>query len=306
MKRVLVTGAFGYVGRYAIEPLLARGFEVLALSSRQRPNADPRIRVIQADLFDTCRTDELLDRLRPTHLLHLAWETTPGKFWNSPLNTQWLEASLTLFHAFANCGGRRVVGVGTCAEYDWKDGNCCERSTPLLPGTLYGTTKLAAATGLEEIAKKQGLSAAWGRLFFMYGAGEPAGKLAGAVLESLRRGEVARCSHGRQVRDFLYVEDAAEALVELLNGEVTGPVNIASGEPRTIRELVEAIACAVGPSSEVNFGAIAASASEPPKICADVRRLHEEVGWRPKHDLLNGVMKMLAMEASAMQALRSA
>jgi len=306
MKRVLVSGAFGYVGRYAIEPLLARGFEVLALSSRKRPNEDPRIRVIQADLFDTCRTGELLDLSRPTHLLHLAWETTPGRFWNSPLNQQWLEASLALFSAFANCGGRRAVGVGTCAEYDWKDGICCERLTPLVPGTLYGTTKLAAAKGLEELATKQGLSAAWGRLFFMYGAGEPAGKLAGAVLESLRRGEVARCSHGRQVRDFLYVEDAAEGLVELLDGEVAGPVNIASGEPRTIRELVEAIACAVGPLSEVDFGAIAASASEPPMICAEVRRLREEVGWRPKHDLTAGVKKMLAIEASAVRTLRSA
>ena len=57
--------------------------------------------------------------LRPSHLLHFAWYVTPGKFWTSPENIDWLQASLDLVTSFLDCGGERSVIAGTCAEYDW-------------------------------------------------------------------------------------------------------------------------------------------------------------------------------------------
>jgi nucleoside-diphosphate-sugar epimerase len=299
MKTVIVTGAYGYVGRHALIPLVERGFDVVALSSRQRDEHRSNIRSIAVDLFDRDQLSKVLARVRATHLLHLAWETTPPGYWNSPANLRWLTASVDLIQAFADAGGQRIVGVGTCAEYDWRFGYCRERVTPLQPRALYGVCKHSLALIVEEFAVTRNLSAAWGRLFFMYGPHEPPGKLAGSVVARLKRGEVARCSHGRQIRDFLYVADAADALAQLVDSDVRGPVNICSGEPRTLRELITALANEIDPEGQIDFGALAPSADEPALLMGDPQRLREEVGWRASHSLSQGIVAMLAAEAAS-------
>ncbi len=80
-----------------------------------------------ADLLDGRETEAVLSRVQPTHLLHFAWYTVPGRYWTAPDNLRWTEASLRLLRAFEAHGGRRVVMAGTCAEYDWRYGYCSER-----------------------------------------------------------------------------------------------------------------------------------------------------------------------------------
>src|SRR4030095_228074 len=87
MRRVLVTGASGFVGWHCLAPLLARGYEVHAVSTGARQ--DPDIRWHQANLLDPMQTSSLLAEVRPTHLLHLAWVVTPEGYRMSPLNWQW-------------------------------------------------------------------------------------------------------------------------------------------------------------------------------------------------------------------------
>ena len=78
----------------------------------------------------------------PSHLLHFAWYTTPGnRYWSAQENIQWLQAGLTLVQEFSAGGGQRMVGAGTCAEYDWRYGYCSEDITPLKPQSLYGISK---------------------------------------------------------------------------------------------------------------------------------------------------------------------
>ena len=80
-------------------------------------------------------------------------------------------------------------------------------------------------------------------IFFLYGPHEPPGRLIPSVIQALLKGEFARCSHGRQIRDFLYVEDVAEAFVALLDSDITGPVNIASGSPTPRRRWTPPKVC---------------------------------------------------------------
>lgn len=90
------------------------------------------------------------------------------------------------------------------------------------------------------------MSAAWGRIFHLFGPHEPPGRLVPAVVMALLKGEPARCTHGRQIRDFLHVEDVAAAFVALLTSDVRGTVNIGSGEPISLRHLVTRLAATVG------------------------------------------------------------
>jgi nucleoside-diphosphate-sugar epimerase len=292
MTRVLLTGASGFIGRHCVPLLLARGYEVHAATS-QAPSAARGVCWHQADLLDAAQVAALLAAVQPTHLLHLAWYAVPGEYWTSPQNFRWVQASLALLEAFARQGGRRVVAAGTCAEYDWRYGLCAEDVTPLAPATPYGVCKHALQTMLASFAEQAGLSAAWGRIFFLYGAGEHPARLVASVIGALLRREPARCTHGEQVRDFLYVEDVAAAFVELLGGDVCGPVNVASGIPVRLKEIVQTIGAMVGREELIQLGVVPAPPGEPPVLLADTRRLREEVGWRPTYDLATGLAETI-------------
>lgn len=292
-ERVLITGATGFIGRHCLPALLERGYEVHAVGFNTPGGVLPGIQWHRANLLDVNQVSGLLHNLRPTHLMHFAWYATPGRYWTAVENLSWLQASLALAQAFAQNGGQRLVGAGTCAEYDWRFGYCSEAMTPLMPATLYGICKNALQNVLDVFAKQAGLSAAWGRIFFVYGPYERPQRLVPSVINSLIKGEVARCSHGQQFRDFLHVADVAEAFVTLLESDVNGPVNIASGHPIALKDMISEIAARLGRPDLIHWGVVPTAPDEPPLLMADTRRLMGEVGWGPQHDLDNGLTQTI-------------
>ena len=289
MKRVLLTGASGFIGQHAIAPLIARGYDVHAVSSSPRETASPSVRCHRTNLLDAAALAHLMQQIQPTHLLHFAWYAEPGGFWRSSENFRWLEASIGLLRYFREHGGQRVVMAGTCAEYDWDFGFCSETITPCQPATAYGVCKNALQETLKAYSAEHRLSSAWGRIFFLYGPGEHPARLVPSVIASLLRGEAARCTHGDQIRDFLHVKDVADAFVALLDSPVEGVVNIASGNPVALRQIVLAAADCLGARERVQFGALPLPDNEPPLLVADCRRLANDLGWRPKLDLATGM-----------------
>lgn len=289
MKKVLVTGATGFIGQHCITPLIAKGFEVHAVSSKVHKDDSVDVHWHQADLLDTEEVFELLSAVQPSHLLHFAWYTVTGKYWNSMENFRWVQASLDLLLAFSANSGARAIIAGSCSEYDWNYAYCSEKITPLVPDTVYGNCKHALQTMLDAFSKQTGLSIAWGRIFFLYGPHEWPTRLVSSVIQFLLQNKPALCSHGNQLRDYLYVQDVAEAFVELLESDLQGAVNIASGNPVALRDIIFNIAGKLNGMDLVHLGALETAPHEPPMIVADVRRLTEELKWRPKIDLDTGL-----------------
>jgi len=300
LKRVLVTGATGFIGPCCLRLLLGRGYQVHAVSSRPHGVASrfttetEDIRWHQADLLEPAQVASLVAAVQPTHLLHLAWYVVPGKLATASENFRWVQASLELLRRFGEHGGRRVVMAGSSYEYDWRHGYCSEAVTPTVPATYYGACKLALGSLLSAYAAQSGLSHAWARIFFLYGPREHPARLVSSVIRSLLLGERARCSHGRQIRDYLHVEDVADALVALLDSDVTGCVNVASGLPISLREMVSRIATKLGREQLVEFGAVPSHPNDVPLVVADVTRLSEEVSWQPTYDLEGGLDATIA------------
>jgi nucleoside-diphosphate-sugar epimerase len=236
----------------------------------------------------------LLDEVRPTHLLHLAWTVEPGVFWSSPANLDWVAASLRLLRAFGAAGGQRAAMAGTCAEYDWRRRRLVEDKTPLVPATLYGEAKAALWRLARAAGPELGVSIGWGRVFFPFGPREPPGRLVGEAIDRLRAGEAFACSDGRQVRPYIFVNDAAEALVALLDSSVEGAVNIATAEVISVRHIVGAIAELLGAEGLVRWGARPVRAGEPRALAADVARLAGEVGFKPRFTFRQGIVETIA------------
>lgn len=267
MKRILVTGGSGFIGSHTIPFLKERGFDVVAPAS-----AD--MNVLDAD-----SVTRAVRHIAPTHVLNFAWIATPGVYQESPDNERWKDASMHLFREAIANGATRVVGVGSCFEYTWHDTPCVEDSTPTNAATtFYGRCKNACREELMALADEKGVSAAWPRIFFLYGPGEPEKKLVANVITTLLKGETAQCTHGNQVRDFSYVKDIGSAIAAVADSDVRGPVNVASGETVALKNLIMTAARIIGAEDKVALGAREAPANEPPVIAADVTKLRS-TGW---------------------------
>lgn len=281
MKSVLLTGATGFVGARAIAPLLEKGYTVHAVTSKKTvPTSDENVIWHRANLLEPDETTELLKAIRPTHLLHFAWYVEHGKFWEAPENIDWIKASFHLLQEFVENGGERAVAAGTISEYAAKE-NVISENAKLDPQTLYAVSKSALYLTLAKYAKAVGISFAWGRIFYLFGENEAPQRLVASVTQSLLKNEIAKTSHGNQIRDFMSTKETAQAFVALLDSDVRGAVNIASGEARTIKEVVLRIADLIGSRENIQFGAIIPPRDEPKSLVADVTKLREEVKWKP-------------------------
>ena len=293
MKRVLVTGASGFIGRHTLSHLHASGFEIHTADLRDLPAAASG-QHHHANLFDPQQVREIMAIVRPSHLLHLAWDVVPGQFWTSLQNVRWVQASLELLLEFAAVGGRRCVGAGTCAEYDWTlSAQCREEETPLKPATLYGACKAALSLLQSRLAAQAGMSSAWCRVFHLYGPFEPPNRLVSSVAAALLQGQPAECTHGTQERDFVYVDDVARAFVHVLDSEFSGSVNISSGQPVAIRELAQLVAEIVGRPELLRLGARPQPSDEPLQLVGDASRLRQ-LGFSPRFSLQEGVSETVA------------
>ncbi|NOE20696.1 NAD-dependent epimerase/dehydratase family protein [Ruegeria atlantica] len=288
MARVLLTGATGLIGRATATALTEAGHEVVTLG--RNPASD-----ITCDLLDPGATTTALDAARASHLVHLAWHDGARDRWTSGANLDWMAATLHLVREFARTGGQRAIGAGSCAEYDWSVPELIETS-PLRPRTLYGAAKAGAGLALCASQQTLGLSLAWARIFFVYGPDEPPGRLFGDLISNLKAGQPVDCTDGLQERDFLHVDDLARALLRVLESDLTGPVNVASGTATPVRDLIAKVANQMHRPDLIRLGTITRAADDPPRLAADVTRLRDETGFMPQYDITSGVADILRFE----------
>ena len=290
MTKLLLTGATGFIGRQVLKLLQVSNWEVIALSGSRSDNG-----YVQADLLNPESLRNLMEQVRPEYLLHLAWNVDDG-YMESPNNLEWLIGSLELLKSFVRYGGKRAVFAGTCAEYDWSYGYLSE-TTPLKPESLYGVAKNSLYNMASAYAQKTGILFSWGRVFFLYGEGEKEKRFIPSVIRSFLRQETPSVLNPHLLRDYMHVQDAASALVELLKSDLVGPINIASGKAVYLSQLVEYIANIAGEQVPL-WDDILPSRKDYPLVVGDVNRLTEELAFKPTISLREGLSMTIDWIAS--------
>lgn len=288
MKTVLVTGASGFIGRHTLSALLENYDEVHATYHSSFNSDFPDVVWHQLNLLDNDAT-KLIQRIKPSHMFHLAWYAKPGKYATALRNVDWFFSSFELIKAFHEAGGERVVIAGTCFEYDLNYGFLSEEFTPKTPNTLYGLCKRNLQETIQAYAEKTGLSYAWGRIFYTYGPHKHPDSLVSSIILALLRNEPGKSTNGHHKKDYLHVQDVADALVALLIHDIEGPVNIGSGRPISVRVLVQKIGKILNKENLIDLGALPGRKDEPPLVLADNRKLKYEVGWIEKYNIDEGL-----------------
>lgn len=276
MTRILLTGSTGFVGRAVTRQLRREGHElchVIRSGSAERicgpegaaPHVGPDHIVTVEDLFsmpahwwaDTTQGYDLV--------LHMAWYAEPGQYQTSLKNLHCLAGTMALAQGIQQAGVPRLVGLGTCLEYDLSSG-LVTSDTPLDPKSPYAAAKAACATALEATLPDAGVSFLWARLFYLYGRGEDPRRLVAALHENLSAGRPLELSYGTQIRDFMDIDDAAALLVQDALSGRTGITNICSGTGTTVRALAESIADQYGRRDLLHFGARPGNPDDPPCV----------------------------------------
>lgn len=293
MKRVLITGASGFIGRMITRRLtMETDLCVYAVvSGRREVCLANGVTVIRANLLCPEQVIALTNSVKADICVHLAWEL-PGNdvFQYSPKNLSWLWASLFLLQQFVENGGQRFVFAGSSSEYGTV-GVKSDSEPRSAAQSLYGVCKRAFTESAQMFSEVQGFEFACARYFSIYGEYDM--RQARAIpyaIQQLLEGKEAICKSPNSVWDYLYVADSAEATARLTKSSATGVVNIASGIPRSMREVFQTIAEIIGRPELVTFSAL----DEPGQVLvAETGRLRNELNFRPTVDLKEGLTRTI-------------
>lgn len=277
-KKVLVTGATGFIGNYVVQELLKKGFDIIATSSTAGKVAltewHKKVTYISFNLDEFDNNINYFDLFQqPDMVIHLAWQGLPNYkadfhlTKNLPLHTIFLQNLL-------QNGLKDLTVTGTCFEYGMKEG-CLTETMECEPGNPYAVAKNELRIELEKLTPDYNCNFKWVRLFYMYGKGQNPKSLISQLDTALEDGEkVFNMSGGQQVRDYLPVEQVAAYIVLIATQKkVTGIINCCSGIPVTVEQFVNDYLKSVHKNIQLNLGYYPYTDYEPMAFWGDNNKL---------------------------------
>ena len=235
-----VTGASGFIGRHVLTELAQHQVDAVVVTRDAKHFADLALSCNVVEMDIGVPSDDCYDRLgRPDVLIHMAWDGLTNYKSLHHFETE-LPRQFCFLKKMVDARLPSLLVTGTCFEYGMQSGPLAA-DMPTNPNNPYGYAKDALRQQLEFLKLYENFNLTWARLFYMYGEGQPSTSLYPNLKEAVLNGElVFNMSGGEQLRDYLPVHDVARQIVQLaMNREDVGSVNICSGNPISVRRLVE-------------------------------------------------------------------
>ena len=290
MKKALITGSEGFVGKYLREELTSHGYDVTGLDLM------PGEKTVTVNLLEPEAVDTLLQELRPDVIFHLAGQANVGLSWKIPVKTLEINiiAAVNLMEAARkHCPGCAMVLVGSSDEYGnlREKGSSVSEETPLQPATPYAISKIAQEQMGAAYAKAYRMHICMTRSFNHGGAGQKTGFMipdfANGIVK-VERGETDAVSVGNLTsrRDFTHVKDVVRAYRLIAEKGRAGEIyNVGSGETHSAQEVLDRLIGMAKCPVAVRQDPARMRPSDTPVICCDHSKLTQDTGWEPEHRL---------------------
>lgn len=284
-KRVLVTGAAGFIGSALCRALLAEGADVHATSRSTHETGD-RLHWWRVDLSQAESATKIVRQVKPSVIFHLASHVSGDQALSAVTQTMQdnLISAVNVLIAAYECGAARVVLAGSMEEFDPSE----PHAVPVSP---YAAAKTATSTYARLFYGLYGVPVVNLRIYMVYGPGQhDTTKLVPYVTTSLLRGQQPRLSSGRREVDWIFIDDVVAAFLAAARSPVADgrPVDIGSGELISVRSIVARLTALVGGPGEPVFGALDDRPVEH-RRCADVDRTLQIIDWKPRTPLDAGL-----------------
>ncbi len=297
MKKVIVTGANGFIGSHLIRLLSNKGIKTFAVIKNKAEKTEhieglPYISIVYCDMEEP---EFLPERIKDRDIdtcIHLAWAGSFGDLRaDYPLQLKNAEYAARIVDVAASMGVKRFVGAGTLAEkeilsYHPKDG--------AIPNavSIYGIAKIAANFITKAQCAKQGMEHVWCYLSNTYGVGNTTNNFVNMAIRLMLRGKKAEFTAGEQIYDFVYITDTVRAICAAAeHGHSYFSYYLGSGKPRKLKEYIKLIRDAVDPDIPLYLGAIPFNGNSLSEEGFDASGLSDDTGFCPEVSFEEGVRK---------------
>ena len=297
-KRIVITGPTGAIGMALIKKCIEQRTAVLAICHKgsKRIANIPRnllIEVLELDLADY-HTFEPKGIEKCDVFYHLAWNGTFGDTRNDmPLQVKNIQYALDAAALAKRLGCHTFVGAGSQAEYGRVEG-LLRPDTPAFPENGYGMAKLCAGQMSRTVCEQLGMNHIWTRILSVYGPYDGKDTMVMSSIRKMLANEPTEFTKGEQLWDYLYSEDAADALLALGTDGVHGKVYcLGSGEAHPLSWYIEIMHKLSNSTADIGLGKMPYRDKQVMHLQADISELQKDVGFEPKTSFEEGVVRIM-------------
>lgn len=299
MKKVIVTGANGFVGSAVCQELVNQGIEVIAIVRDKSARIDnikniQGIQIIYCDLSNFCSLSEMISDWNIDAFYHFAWAGSAGAL-RGDVNVQLKNVKYTCdsIKACAEMGCKRFIFASSIMEYEI----IAAMETDRTPGinTLYCSAKVAADYMARTLAGQIGIDYIRAVISNIYGPGEMSPRLINTSIRKMLKGEHCAFSAGEQIYDFIYVTDAAKAFAAIGERGITNKTYyIGSEDPKPLKEFLIDLRDCVNPQISIGLGEMLFNGVSLSYKEFDIHAVKKDTGFVPEISFKEGIRKTIA------------
>lgn len=294
--RVVVTGATSFIGKKFVLSAVKIGWDVVAVVRRNSSKLSElktisRLNIVELNMNEYAQIGEMTGKC--DCFVHFAWNGTRGQERNDQiLQEANYENSIEAIRSMIGAGCKRIITAGSQAEYGYCGGVITEE-TECHPNTQYGIYKLKVFDTVKKFCEDNNVSYKEPRFFSLYGPGDYDKTLIMSLISTMKKNEPCDLTECVQMWDFLYIDDAIDAVIKLCEQECPdGAYNLGSGDVRMLKQYVEEMKEILYSSSQLNYGTISYPETGMVSIFPSVEKIKREISWQPKVSFREGIERI--------------